>query len=56
MGSLAFRGRGVGVVVIWWCKLKIRAWVEIYTKFFFSNDFHFSALCFDMPLLSFGLF
>ena len=35
-------GLGVGVVVTGWCKLKVRALVEIYTKFVFSNDFYFS--------------
>ena len=66
-------------MVTGWCKLKVRAWVEIYTTFF-SNDFYFSFVslmdfsdvvilcsrpnsccqqnlkCFDMPLLSSGLF
>ena len=35
-------GLGVGVVVTGWCRLKVRALVEIYTKFVFSNDFYFS--------------
>ena len=35
-------GLGVGVVVTGWCKLKVGAQVEIYTKCFFMNDFYFS--------------
>ena len=42
IGFLICGGLSVGVVTIWWCKLKVRDDVKTINKIFFSNDFHFS--------------